>query len=75
MDVIKEGFHCKFVSRSREARRLKENQIALRAAFLEQENSRLRLDLEESRFLNSKLLIERDILKEKMAKYEGPFTR
>ena len=64
-----------FVSRSREARRLKENQIALRAAFLEQENTRLRLDLEESRFLNSKLVIERDILKQKMAKYEGPFTR
>ena len=39
--------------------------------FLEQENSRLRLDLEESRFLNSKLAMERDILKQKMTKYEG----
>ena len=64
-----------FISRSREARRLKENQIALRAAFLEQENTRLRLELEESNFLNSKLMIERDILKQKMAKYEGSFTR
>lgn len=61
--------------RSREARRLKENQIALRAAFLEQENTKLRADLEESRFLNSKLVIERDILKQKMTDYEGPFTR
>ena len=64
-----------FISRSREARRLKENQIALRAAFLEQENTRLRLELEESNFLNSKLIIERDILKQKMAKYDGSFTR
>ena len=64
-----------FISRSREARRLKENQIALRAAFLEQENTRLRLELEESNFLNSKLMIERDILKQKMAKYDGSFTR
>ena len=64
-----------FVSRSREARRLKENQIALRAAFLEQENTRLRLALEESKFLNSKLMIERDILKQKMAKNDGSFTR
>ena len=64
-----------FVSRSREARRLKENQIALRAAFLEQENTRLRLALEESKFLNSKLMIERDILKQKMAMNDGSFTR
>ena len=63
-----------FVSRSREARRLKENQIALRAAFLEQENTRLRLALEESKFLNSKLMIERDILKQKMAKYDETET-
>ena len=72
MVVVEDSF-C--VSRSREARRLKENQIALRAAFLEQENTRLRIDLEESKFLNSKLMIERDILKQKMAKNEGSFTR
>merc|ERR1712108_18134 len=34
--------------RSREARRLKENQIALRAAFLEKENVSLRKDVEEA---------------------------
>jgi len=56
--------------RSREARRLKENQIALRAAFLEQENERLSDQLEQSRFNNSKLSMERDILKQKIAKYE-----
>ena len=35
-------------NRSREARRLKENQIALRAAFLEKENVSLRKDVEEA---------------------------
>lgn len=38
--------HC--CHRSREARRLKENQIALRAAFLEKENVSLRKDVEEA---------------------------
>ena len=38
--------HC--YHRSREARRLKENQIALRAAFLEKENVSLRKDVEEA---------------------------
>merc|ERR1712227_637429 len=55
--------------RSREARRLKENQIALRAAYLEQENNQLKIDLQDSKF-NSKLQIERDILKQKLLKYE-----
>ena len=58
------------IVRSREARRLKENQIALRAAYLEQENTQLKIDLEESKFYNSKLLMERDILKQKLARYE-----
>jgi len=56
--------------RSREARRLKENQIALRAAYLEKENQLLKKDLEDSNFMNSKLSMERDILKQKLTKYE-----
>jgi len=57
--------------RSREARRLKENQIALRAAFLEKENGMLKSELDDANFENSKLAMERDILKKKLAKYEG----
>jgi len=57
--------------RSREARRLKENQIALRAAYLEKENKLLKQELEDVEFLNSKLVTERDILKMKLAKYES----
>lgn len=57
--------------RSREARRLKENQIALRAAFLEKENAALRKELEDTQFLNSKINTERDILKMKLSKYEA----
>ena len=59
-----------FYYRSREARRLKENQIALRAAYLEKENQLLKKDLEDSNFMNSKLSMERDILKQKLTKYE-----
>jgi len=61
--------------RSREARRLKENQIALRAAYLERENSGLKKDLEDANFVNSKLAMERDILKQKLSKYETFPTR
>lgn len=57
--------------RSREARRLKENQIALRAAFLEKENKVLRKELGEVNFANSKLNTEKEILKMKLAKYEA----
>jgi len=56
--------------RSREARRLKENQIAIRAAFLERENSMLKKELEDANFRNTKLAVERDILKQKLGKYE-----
>jgi len=56
--------------RSREARRLKENQIALRAAFLESENKVLKKELDESNFDNSKLATEKDILKKKLSQYE-----
>merc|ERR1712179_261560 len=56
--------------RSREARRLKENQIALRAAFLERENKVLKKELDDSNFDNTKLATERDILKKKLSGYE-----
>merc|ERR1719154_427177 len=51
--------------RSREARRLKENQIVLRAAYLEKENKVLKQELETSNFEKSKLETEIDILKRK----------
>lgn len=56
--------------RAREAKRLKENQIALRAAFLEKENKRLKEEMENIKFENSKVAMERDILKQKLAIYE-----
>jgi len=56
--------------RSREARRLKENQIALRAAFLERENKVLKKELDDSNFENTKMAMERDILKKKLSQYE-----
>lgn len=57
--------------RSREARRLKENQIVLRAAYLEKENKVLKQELETSNFEKSKLETEIDILKRKLIKYES----
>jgi len=57
--------------RSREARRLKENQIVLRAAYLEKENKVLKQELETSNFERSKLETEIDILKRKLVKYES----
>jgi len=56
--------------RSREARRLKENQIALRAAFLEKENRVMRKELEDSNFQKTKLETEIDILKKKLEQYQ-----
>jgi len=56
--------------RSREARRLKENQIALRAAFLEKENTVMKQELETSKFEKTKLQTEIEILKQKLAEYE-----
>merc|ERR1712080_700646 len=56
--------------RAREAKRLKENQIALRAAFLETENKKLKEEMENMIFENKKVAIERDILKQKLAMYE-----
>ncbi|GFT39511.1 hepatic leukemia factor [Nephila pilipes] len=50
--------------RSREARRLKENQIVLRASYLEKENNSLKEDV-------LRLQAENELLKEKIRKYES----
>lgn len=50
--------------RSREARRIKENQIALRAAYLEKENSTLKDELKN-------LKLENTQLSTRLEKYEG----
>merc|ERR1712095_102793 len=57
--------------RSREARRLKENQIVLRAAYLEKENKVLKQELDTTNFEKSKLETEIDILKRKLQKFES----
>merc|ERR1719158_1040417 len=57
--------------RSREARRLKENQIVLRAAYLEKENRVLKQELDTTNFEKSKLETEIDILKRKLQKFES----
>jgi len=57
--------------RSREARRLKENQIVLRAAYLEKENRVLKEELNSTNFEKSKLETEIDILKRKLMKFES----
>lgn len=49
--------------RSREAKRMKENQISLRTAYLEEENARLKSELGNA-------IAERDELKKKLKKYE-----
>lgn len=50
--------------RSRDARRIKENQIALRASFLEKTNAQLELDIDN-------LKMENKSLKDRLAKYES----
>ena len=57
--------------RSREARRLKENQIALRTAYLEKENAMLKSQVDEVKAENMELVVEKQILLEKLKKYEG----
>merc|ERR1712149_30134 len=57
--------------RSREARRLKENQIALRTAFLEKQNNGLKQALQSINMKNEKLELEKRLLKEKLEKYES----
>jgi predicted RNase H-like nuclease (RuvC/YqgF family) len=49
--------------RSRDARRMKENQIALRAAYLERENDALKKQLDECKR-------ETKMLKTKLSRYE-----
>jgi len=56
--------------RSREARRLKENQIALRTAFLERENAQLQAALEEAKAETMVLSAEKEMLLEKLKHYE-----
>lgn len=56
--------------RSREARRLKENQIALRVAHLERENGNLKQILGSTQFDITKLTNERDLLKRKLSHFE-----
>ena len=50
--------------RSRDARRVKENQIAMRANFLEKESFKLKDDLADLNAENARL-------RERLAKYEG----
>jgi len=57
--------------RSREARRLKENQIALRTAFLEKENHQLKFDLEKAKAENLDLRNEKQLLTKKLSQYES----
>lgn len=56
--------------RSREARRLKENQIALRTAYLEKENNALKREVEQAKAENLELIAEKQILLEKLKQYE-----
>lgn len=56
--------------RSREARRLKENQIALRTAYLEKENGTLKAELEAAKAENRELIREKEMLMEKLSQYE-----
>nr|ACO14970.1 Transcription factor VBP [Caligus clemensi] len=56
--------------RSREARRLKENQIALRASFLEKENSKLRLSNKEFKEENLNLKDTISFLRDKLSVLE-----
>ena len=54
--------------RSPEARRLKENQIAMRARFLEEENNALKLEVEELKKENGDLRVMMQTLEEKIDK-------
>jgi len=57
--------------RSREARRLKENQISLRTAYLEQENASLKSTVQSATVKQEQLLSEKKILLQKLKRYES----
>lgn len=57
--------------RSREARRLKENQIALRAAFLEKENETLKAKVASIQATNSRLNSEMKVLSDRLKRIES----
>ena len=50
---------------------MKENQISLRTAFLEQQNASLKAALQMFNEKNEKLILEKKILMEKLKKYES----
>ena len=57
--------------RSREARRLKENQISLRTAYLEQENASLKSTVQSATVKQDQLLSEKKMLLQKLKRYES----
>ena len=59
--------------RSREARRLKENQIALRAAYLEKQNLHLRVTLKSLNVENANIKLNVETLMAKIKKKEDEF--
>jgi len=59
--------------RSREAKRLKQNQIALRAAHLERENKNLREQIESAKKTSTELAQETDELKARLRAFEARF--
>merc|ERR1712228_516930 len=61
--------------RSREARRLKENQISLRTAYLEQENASLKSTVQVANKKQDQLMADKQILLQTLKKYErmSPF--
>ena len=50
---------------------MKENQIALRTAFLEKENAQLKAALDEMTAENSTFKMENEILQKKLRQYEN----
>merc|ERR1711913_74911 len=59
--------------KNREAKRLKQNQIALRAAHLERENKNLREQIESAKKSSTELAQETDELKARLRAFEARF--
>lgn len=53
---------------AREAKRLKENQIMVRTAFLENDNQRMKIMLEDLKVEHTKRCMERDVVKKQLEK-------